>query len=454
MQEQKEMKITKYINRFFGACLMGIFALNIANAQGEVVDKIVAKVDDYIILKSEVEQTYASFLASGQAASFNGDGRCLVVQKLVEDKLMLAMAEIDSVIVDPARVDYELEGRMQRIMQQYGSERAIQQAYGKSIDQFMDELRPSIEEQMKVRQQEDDILSQVTVTPADIRKFYNTIPKDSLPLYGIEYEIGIIVKKAEPSQAEVQRIKDKLTGIRNRVLKGEDFEILAIEFSEGPSGPKGGNLGFATRGSFDPAFEAGALALKPGEISMPIVSSFGVHLIQLLEKRGNEFNTRHIILIPKATSADVEKTRVFLDSIRNLILIDSMTFSAAAKEYSDDENTSSNGGFLSGQFGSSKIPADALDPTMFFQIDEMKEGDISDPEIIDLDPTTKAVQMLYFKSKTSPHRANMNDDYEKLRAATLQMKKANKRADYIKEKKEEVYVLVDPEYNRCGITNN
>jgi peptidyl-prolyl cis-trans isomerase SurA len=131
-----------------------------------------------------------------------------------------------------------------------------------------------------------------------------------------------------------------------------------------------------------------------------------------------------------------------------------LTFSSVAKEYSDDESTSSNGGYLTGQFGSNKIPADALDPTMFFKVDEMKEGDISEPEIIQLDQTTKALQMIYFKSKISPHRANMSDDYEKLRSATLQMKKAERRADYLKEKKQEVYVLVDTEYNRCGITNN
>jgi peptidyl-prolyl cis-trans isomerase SurA len=445
------MMITKYINRVLTVALLAVTSINIANAQGEVVDKIVAKVDDYIILKSEVEQTYASFLSSGQASSFTGDARCLVINKLVEDKLMLAMAEIDSVELDPGRVDYELQGRMQRIMQQFGSESAIQQAYGKSIDQFMDELRPSIEEQLKIQEQESNILSSVTVTPADIRRFYNGIPKDSLPLYSIEYEVGVIIKEPKPSEAEVNRIKDKLLSLRERVLKGEDFEILAIEYSEGPSGPKGGNLGFAKRGSFDPAFEAGALALKPVDISMPIVSSFGVHLIQLLEKRGNEFNTRHILMIPKPTQADVEQTRHFLDSLRDEILADSITFAAAAKQYSDDESTSSSGGFLTGQFGSSKIPADALDPTMFFKIDEMQEGDISKAEIIDLDPTTKALQIIYFKSRTSPHRANLTDDYEKLRAATLQMKRAQKRADYIKQKMQEVYVLVDPEFNRCGI---
>uniref|UniRef100_UPI004048DBB5 peptidylprolyl isomerase n=2 Tax=Roseivirga sp. TaxID=1964215 RepID=UPI004048DBB5 len=454
MKEQKEMMITKYINRVLTITLLAAISMNLAKAQGEVVDKIVAKVDDYIILKSEVEQTYASFLASGQASSFTGDARCLVINKLVEDKLMLAMAEIDSVELDPGRVDYELQGRMQRILQQFGSERAIQQAYGKSIDQFMDELRPSIEEQLKIKEQENNILSSVSVTPADIRRFYNGIPKDSLPLYSIEYEVGVIIKEPTPSEAEIQRIKNQLLGLRERVLKGEDFEILAIEFSEGPSAPKGGNLGFSKRGSFDPAFEAGALALKPGEISMPIVSSFGIHLIQLLEKRGNEFNTRHIIMIPKATQADIETTRHFLDSLRDQILADSITFADAAKQFSDDEGTSSNGGFLSGQFGSNKIPADALDPAMFFKLDEMKEGEISKAEVIDLDPSTKALQLLYYKSRTAPHRANMTDDYEKLRAATLQMKRAQKRADYIKQKMQEVYVLVDPEFNRCGITNN
>jgi len=242
--------------------------------------------------------------------------------------------------------------------------------------------------------------------------------------------------------------------IRERAMNGENFEILAIENSEGPSGPNGGNLGLAKRGQMDPAYEAGALALKPGEISMPVVSQFGIHLIQLIEKRGNEYNSRHILITPKPTEQDIQRTSNELDSLRTLILSDSITFASAAKQFSDDEGTKANGGFLTGQFGTNKISAENLDPTMFFIIDEMSEGDISKPEIIEMLDGSKAVRIIYYKSKVGPHRANMTDDYEKLRAATLGMKKDQKRREYIKEKMKEVYVMVDPEFNRCGITNN
>ncbi|KYG83977.1 hypothetical protein AWW67_02350 [Roseivirga seohaensis] len=453
MKERKKMRTTRYINKGLAAILFTVLSLNITFGQ-EVVDKIIAKVDNHIILKSEIEQAYAGFLSSGEAANFTGDARCLILEQMIETKLMLAMSEIDSVDVDAGRVDYELQMRMQNIVQQMGSERAIEEAYGKSIDQLMDELRPNVEEQLKVSAQEEFILSSVTVTPAEIRKFYNNIPKDSLPLFNTEFEIGVIVKKPVPNEAEVQKVKDQLMKIRERAMNGENFEILAIENSEGPSGPNGGNLGLAKRGQMDPAYEAGALALKPGEISMPVVSQFGIHLIQLIEKRGNEYNSRHILITPKPTEQDIQRTSNELDSLRTLILSDSITFASAAKQFSDDEGTKANGGFLTGQFGTNKISAENLDPTMFFIIDEMSEGDISKPEIIEMLDGSKAVRIIYYKSKVGPHRANMTDDYEKLRAATLGMKKDQKRREYIKEKMKEVYVMVDPEFNRCGITNN
>lgn len=453
MKERKKMRTTRYINKGLAAILFTVLSLNITFGQ-EVVDKIIAKVDNHIILKSEIEQAYAGFLSSGEAANFTGDARCLILEQMIETKLMLAMSEIDSVDVDAGRVDYELQMRMQNIVQQMGSERAIEEAYGKSIDQLMGELRPNVEEQLKVSAQEEFILSSVTVTPAEIRKFYNNIPKDSLPLFNTEFEIGVIVKKPIPNEAEVQKVKDQLMKIRERAMNGENFEILAIENSEGPSGPNGGNLGLAKRGQMDPAYEAGALALKPGEISMPVVSQFGIHLIQLIEKRGNEYNSRHILITPKPTEQDIQRTSNELDSLRTLILSDSITFASAAKQFSDDEGTKANGGFLTGQFGTNKISAENLDPTMFFIIDEMSEGDISKPEIIEMLDGSKAVRIIYYKSKVGPHRANMTDDYEKLRAATLGMKKDQKRREYIKEKMKEVYVMVDPEFNRCGITNN
>ena len=419
--------------------------------EGEVVDKIIAKVDDHIILKSELEQAYINFLASEQARGYEGDARCLLLRSFVESKVILAMSEIDSVLVDDSRVEYELQGRMQRIIQQFGSEKAIEEAYGKTVDQFMDELRPGVEEQLRIRQQEQNIMSTVTVTPAEVRKFFNQIPKDTLPLYGVEYEVGILIKKPTPGKVEKDRVREKLTKIREEAVNGKSFEILAIEYSEGPSGANGGNLGWTSRGTMDPDFEAGALSLKPGEISRPIESSFGIHLIQLLERRGNEYNSRHIIIKPKASEADLNKSVRFLDSLRQKILADSLTFEEAAKQHSDDPGTSPNGGFMSGPYGSNRIPASKIDPQLYFAIDALQEGEISKPETIEVDAENKVARMVFFKKKIPPHRANMSQDYEKLKTATEQMKKAQKKIAYLQEKMQEVYIQIDPEFNRCGI---
>lgn len=452
MSKQKRMKTTKY---FASICLV-FLALQSFSAfaqSGEVVDKIVAKVDDKIILKSELEGAYINFLRSQEARDYQGDARCLILRNFVENKVMLVMSEIDSVQLDPSRVDYEVQGRLQRIVQQYGSEEAIEQAYGKSMEQFADELRPTIEEQLLIQQQEDNVLAETSVTPNEVRKFFNQIPKDSLPLYSVEYEVGMIVKEPEVSRAEKDKLREELIAIRERALKGESFEILATSYSQGPTASNGGNLGFHPRGAMDPAYEAGALSLKPGEISMPIESSFGIHLIQLIEKRGNEYNSRHIIMMPKPSEQDVERAANFLDSLKTQIEADSITFEAAAKEYSDDKQTSTNGGFLQGQFGSLKVPAEGLDPELFFAIDKMKEGEISEPQKVQVSADQQVVRIIYYKKRIPPHKANLSDDFEKLKAATLQMKKAITRQEYLSDKMKEVYLEVDPEYNRCGIVN-
>ena len=446
------MKITRYIASVTVLCF--VFNSNIKAQQGEVVDKIIAKIDDKIILKSDLEAAYLQFLSSPNAVQFDGDARCLLLKNMVENKVMLAMSEIDSVVIDESRVDYEIQGRAQQIMQRFGSEDAIRQAYGKSLDQIMEELRPDIQQQIQVQEQEANIVADVTVTPNEVRKLYNNIPKDSLPLYSMEYEIGVIVKEPEVDRTQIDELKKRLLGIRERIIKGESFEIMATLNSQGPTSANGGNLGFNQRGTMDPAFEAATLSLKPGEISMPFESSFGVHISQLIEKRGNEYNSRHIILIPKPNANDIKKSIQYLDSLREQIINEKISFEEAAKQYSDDENTKVNGGYFAGQFGSLRVPANGLDPELYFEVDKMKEGEISKASIVQLSADVQIARIIYYKRKIAPHRANLTDDYEKLKAATTQMKKAQKREEYLQDKMKEVYIEVAPEYNRCGIINN
>lgn len=453
MNVRRKMKTTKYIIKAILVLAILIPAASFAQ-EGQVVDKIIAKVDDKIILKSELESAYIQFLTSPQAQSFQGDAKCVLLQSFVESKVMLIMSDIDSVVVESSRIDYEIRSRSQQIIQRFGSEEAIEKAYGKSLDQIMSELRPSIEEQVRIEQQENNVLADIKVTPKEVRKFYNRFPEDSLPLYPMEYEIGVIVKEPDVSEPEKERVRKSLLAIRERAINGENFELLATFNSEGPSAKDGGNLGFASRGTMDPAYEAGALALKPGEISMPVESSFGFHLIQLLEKRGNEYQTRHIIMTPKPNQADLDKAAEILADLKNKILSDSIKFEQAAQLMSDDESTKVNGGFYADQFGSLRIPAKSLDPELFFIIDKMEEGDISEPQMVEVGADSKVVRIIYYKNRLPPHRANLNDDYEKLKAATTQMKKSLKRAEYIEEKMQEVYLELDPVFNRCGIIKN
>lgn len=455
MNVRRKMKITKYIVKAtLILALLVPMAVLAQEGSGSVVDKIIAKVDDKIIIKSELESSYIQFLTSPQAGEFQGDARCALLQNFVESKVLLVMADIDSVVVEPARLDYEMQSRGQQIVQRFGSEEAILKNYGKTLDQILNELRSSIEEQVRIEQQENNILADIKVTPKEVRKFFGRFPADSLPLYPVEFEVGIIVKKPEVSDSEKEKVRQQLIELRNKALNGESFEILATFNSEGPSSQSGGNLGFSARGTLDPAYEAGALALKPGEISMPVETDFGLHIIQLVEKRGNEYQSRHIIITPKPNAQDVEDNDEFLKDLRNKILADSITFQEAAKLYSDDPSTKVDGGFFSDQFGSLRIPAEGLDPEIFFEIDKLKDGDISMPQRIQVGADAQVSRIIFRKRRLPPHRANLKDDYEKLKAATTQMKRAQKRADYIQEKMKEVYLEIDPEYERCGIINN
>lgn len=457
MNEQRKMRISKFLSKWVGLSIIAVFSLsNMLSAQeGQVVDKIIAKVDENIILKSELEKAYINFLSSEQARTFDGDARCLILRSFIEGKVMLAMAEIDSTSVADSRVDYELQGRMQRVIQQYGSEKAILQAFGKTIDQFMDELRPSVEEQLLIKEQEDFILADVKVTPSEIKKFFKSIPSDSLPLYSREYEAGMIVKSPVANQAAKQKVIDRLLEARDKLInQGGNFDLVALDYSEGPTKTTGGNLGFQPRGTMDPAYEAAALALKVGEYSMPVESTFGIHLIQLLGRRGGEYDSRHIIIVPKPSNQDLQDAKNSLDSLRKAINAGNISFEEAAKQFSDDQGTRLNGGFINGPSGSNRIPADNMDPALFFALDSLKVGEISEPSFVQLGPNNTATRILYFKKEIPPHKANLKDDYEKLKNATTQMKKTEKRNEYIEQKIQEVYIQIDPEYNRCGIINN
>ncbi|ELR70993.1 Survival protein SurA precursor (Peptidyl-prolyl cis-trans isomerase SurA) [Fulvivirga imtechensis AK7] len=420
---------------------------------GLVVDKIIAKVDNYIVLKSDLESTYLNYLASGNPAT--PEAKCRILAQLISQKLMVAKAEIDSVIVTDAEVDNNLDRRMQMILSQYGgSAEQLEEYYGKTIEEFQADIRDQVKEQLVVQRMQESITSGIKVTPSEVRKFFSKIPQDSLPYFSTEVEVAQVVKIPSVGRDEIAEAKRKLNEIRDKVLAGESFETLAKEYSQDPGSAKfGGNLGFAKRGMMAPEFEAAALKLKPNEISKPFETQFGVHIVQLLERRGNEYNSRHILLMAAPSQDDIKHATNYLDSIRSKILADSISFEKAAKEYSDDIYTAGNGGFFMDQVGGTRVSVEDLDPVVFFTIDSMKVGDISRPMNFRTDDGKEAVRILYYKSKVRPHQANLREDWQKIQAAALNEKKTKALNTWFNKAREDVFISIDKTYDHCGIMN-
>ncbi len=421
--------------------------------KGFVVDEIIAKVDNYIVLKSEVDRMYQDYLTNGNAPSQRA--RCEILALVTRNKLMLAKAEIDSVVVLDADVDANTQRRMDIILAQSGKTAIeLEEIYGKSLEQIRAELRDQIREQMVVQKMEEEITSSLSVTPAEVKRFFNRIPKDSLPYFSASVEVAQIVRVAKTSPAQKAEVRNQLLDIRSRILAGEDFGELARKYSNDPSVlSNNGEMGWVGRGRMVPEYEAVAFRLKPGDVSMPFESPFGMHIMQLVERRGNEYNSRHILISPKPSQEDLDRASRFLDSLRTLIVNDSIKFQQAAKEHSDDVMTKGNGGFFSDADGGVRLTVDELDPGVFFRIDSMKVGDVSRPIVYRTEDGKDAVRILFYKSRIPPHQASLKEDYHKIQVATLNEKKNRILEEWFIKARQDVFINIDKTYDYCGLMN-
>ncbi len=455
-------KNLKYLSNLFfkaAACSM-LIVLSVAaqaqdsgeESQGFVVDKIVAKVDNYIVLKSEVDKAYLDYVTN-QGGRGNADQiKCQFLAILIRNKLMLAKAEIDSVVVSDDEVDANTERRIGIIASQYGDVKELEKQFGKTMEQIKADVRDMVREQMIVSEMERTITKDLTVTPAEIKRFYNKIPKDSLPFLDAEAEVAQIVRVAKVSQQQKEQTKGELMAIRDELLRGADFATLAKKYSADPSvATNGGDMGWSGRGRMVPEFEAMAFKLKAGEISMPFETDFGIHIMQLIERRGNEYHSRHILMSPSPSPEDLKVAEKYLDSLRTVIKSGKITFQEAAKEHSDDMTTKGNGGFFADEEGGTHIPYKDLDPVVYFAIDSMKTGNISKPLVYRTEDQKEAVRIIFYKSKTAAHELSLKDDWNKLQTATLNEKKNGILNRWFNKVRQDVFISIDPSYNFCGI---
>jgi peptidyl-prolyl cis-trans isomerase SurA len=420
--------------------------------QKKSLDKVAAVVGNSIILNSDIERQYDEYLAQGNAP--NQSIKCQVLQSLLTQKLLTQQAIIDSVIVKDDEVDNEVDRRMRGFIQRAGGQDKLEGFLGKSTIQYKDEIRPDIKELLTAQRMQQKITEKISVTPQDVKNYFNAIPKDSLPSINKEVEIAQIVFNPKLTKDEKQLSRDKAEALRDRIKKGEDFGTLATLYSQDPgSAPAGGDLGFFDRSTMAKEFTAMAFKLKAGEISPVFETEFGFHFLQVIERRGEQVHARHILIIPEVTQASLDRAKIKADSIYKVIKTNKVDFSSAASFYSDDNETKYNGGMMLNaedvQTRSTFIPTDKLDPQTALLVDTMKVGSIAPPALFTSQRNTKAYKIIYLKSKTDAHKANLAQDFPKLKDAASESKTSKTVSDWFDKRRKETYINIDPEYQTC-----
>ena len=418
--------------------------------QAQVIDKVVAVVGSNIILQSDIEEQYLQYRLQGGVKGSASSIRCEILEDLLFRKLMLNQAELDSITVTDEQVDSEVERYVRYYVSQLGSIEKLEQYYDKNIAEIRDDLHKQLKEKQLMDEVQRSIVSGVSATPSDVREFYRSIPKDSIPMVSAQYEIAQLVKKPPITLDEKLAVKDELYNIRARILKGERFSTLARIYSEDPgSANKGGELGFMGRGDLVPEFEAAAFALKEGEISEVVETEYGFHIIQLIERRGDYINVRHILRTLKVSPEALEQAYNELDSIANLIRNDSITFDEAVKLYSDEPDKV-NGGYLVNEIdGSTLFNAEDLDQQVSVVINRLQVGEVSDPVPMKTSNGKDAYRLLIIKKKTAPHKANLKDDYALIQQWTMQKQRQDAINKWIQAKSSKAYVKICEEYCDC-----
>ena len=445
----------KYSALFLVILLHPVFA---SLSQPKVIDKVIAIVGDNIILKSDLENQKSQQIQSGAEIPENNE--CKLLEELLFQKLLINQAQIDSVEVSEAQVQSEIDRRLRFFISQIGSEQKLEEMYKKSISEIKSNFHDLIKEQLLGQNMQQKINGNIKINPGEVKEYYERIPKDSLPLVSSELEVAHIVKKPNIKPEEKKAVKEKLEGLRNRILKGEDFGTLAYLYSEDPGSAKqNGELGFVTRNTLVPEFASIAFTIKPGEVSEIVETDFGFHLIQLIEKRGEQVNVRHILLVPKVNPEDLILAKNYLDSIAEMKKkVDTLTFELSAQLFSEDKDSKMNGGkIMNPQTGTTKFDAELLgqfDPMLFFAAEKMKPGEETQPVLWQKQDGSQAYRIIKLLSRSEPHRANLKDDYQKIQDAALQEKQEKILNNWIDKKIKKTYVKVDDDFNSCKFENN
>jgi len=417
----------------------------------EMVEGIVAVIGDKAIFKSEIEQQYLQLKASDVT---NSNLRCEVMEELMFQKLLSHHAEVDSLEVTDDEINDAIDQRIEYFVSQIGSEKKLEEYFGKSISQIREEFQSIFREQRLSQRMESKITSDVKVTPQDVLKFYNKIPEDSLPQFPEEIYLSQLVVFPKIDKSERERITKKLNGFKQRVENGEDFAFLASLYSDDPGSSKvGGDLGFVKKGKLVPKFESVAFRLQEGELSDVVETKFGFHLIQMVKRRGQQFNIRHILIKPSISSNAIENAKNQLDSIIQFMARDTLSFEQLAIKYSEDDSKNNGGVIVNPQTGSPSFVLEELEYSVSSTINGLKENEYSKPTVFVTLDGRKGCRIINVDRIIEEHQANLKEDYDRIQSVALQEMKVKALNEWKKDKLKETYIEIKEDFD-CEFNAN
>lgn len=437
--------------KFIGFFLLA-FAFHLSPLQAQVIDEVIWVVGDEAILRSEVEEERLRAQYEGQ--QINGDPYCVIPEQLAVQKLYLHQAELDSIEANESTVSYQVDMRMNYYINQIGSKEKMEEYFRKTSSEIREEMMTTVRNQMIIQQMQQKLTSNIKPTPAEIRRYYNSLPMDSIPMMPAQVEVQILSFEPAVPAEETERIKQRLREFTERVQSGEaDFSMLARLYSEdAESAKRGGELGFVGKGQLVPEFAEVAFNMNdPKRVSRIVKTEYGYHIIQLIEKKGDRINCRHILLRPRISASDKVKAIERLDSIRSFILLDSLQFEQAVIRFSEDKNTVMNAGLMiNPNTGSSRFEYQELAPEIAKQIYAMQEGEVSQPFVMmDQQKNREVCAIVRLKKRTDVHRANLTDDFQTIKAMLEAQQGRELLHDWIIKKQKNTYVQISPEWQGC-----
>ena len=435
---------------FFTVCFIALACTLFAQTKKVMADKIIATIGDKIVLKSEIDNNISDMQRQGVDVPANG--RCLLLEQALGLKALVLQAEIDSLPVSDEEVDADINNKIRYFISQYGSKEVVEQIAGKSIFQLKEDFRQTFREQKLAQAERNKIVTDIKITPQEVEKYYDYIPKDSLHFYESEVEIGEIVIYPKPSRDVETYAIGQLKEYKKEVEDGsKKFEVLATLNTDDPGSKDNGGRYEINRNEkqWDPIFLAKAFGLKDGQISNVFKTKFGYHIIQMVSRNGDDAVIRHILKIPQVSSIEVSETKEKLDSIRSKLIAGNLDFGQAVSKYSEDDNSKFTGGRIPGKDGNTFITIDQLDKDLVLMLKDLKVGQYSQPIEYTDDRGKKAVRIVEIQTKTQPHRENLKDDYDKVAQRALEEKKNNALEKWFGKKIPSFYVNISDEYKDC-----